>query len=65
MGLAILLGVFGISVVLGVPVAFAMGISAAAAFWYEGFPLLMTFQRIHFRGRVLLAAGDPLFRLCR
>ncbi|MBO6895485.1 MAG: TRAP transporter large permease [Roseibium sp.] len=45
MGFAILLGVFGVSVVLGVPVAFAMGISAAAAFWYEGFPLLMTFQR--------------------
>ncbi|PVB62424.1 TRAP transporter large permease [Labrenzia sp. 011] len=45
MGLAILLGVFGISVLFGVPVAFAMGISAAAAFWYEGFPLLMTFQR--------------------
>jgi tripartite ATP-independent transporter DctM subunit len=45
MGLAILLGVFGVSVIFGVPVAFAMGISAAAAFWYEGFPLLMTFQR--------------------
>ncbi len=45
MGLAILLGIFGACVVLGVPVAFAMGIAAAAAFWYEGFPLLITFQR--------------------
>lgn len=45
MGLAILLGIFGACVVLGVPVAFAMGIAAASAFWYEGFPLLITFQR--------------------
>ncbi|WP_163849113.1 TRAP transporter large permease [Pseudooceanicola aestuarii] len=45
MGLALLLGVFAATVVLGVPVAFAMGISALAAFWYEGFPILITFQR--------------------
>ncbi len=45
MGLGILLGVFGGCVVLGIPVAFAMGIAAASAFWYEGFPLLITFQR--------------------
>ncbi|MFT6091646.1 TRAP transporter large permease [Sulfitobacter sp.] len=45
MGLAILLGIFGFAVVLGIPVAFAMGIAAATAFWYEGFPLLITFQR--------------------
>ena len=45
MGLAILLGIFGAAVVLGVPVAFAMGVAAAATFWYEVFPLLITFQR--------------------
>lgn len=45
MGLAILLGIFGGAVVLGIPVAFAMGIAALSAFWYEGFPLLITFQR--------------------
>ncbi|MFY0682722.1 MAG: TRAP transporter large permease [Thalassovita sp.] len=45
MGLTILLVIFGGCVVLGVPVAFAMGIAAASAFWYEGFPLLITFQR--------------------
>jgi tripartite ATP-independent transporter DctM subunit len=45
MGLTILLVVFGICVVLGVPVAFAMGVAAASAFWFEGFPLLITFQR--------------------
>ena len=45
MGLTILLGVFAASVVLGLPVAFAMGVSALLAFWYEGFPILITFQR--------------------
>ena len=45
MGLALLLGIFGGAVVMGLPVAFAMGIAAAATFWYEGFPLLITFQR--------------------
>jgi len=46
MGLTILLGVFAFGVVIGVPVAFAMGISALLVFAYEGFPLLITFQRI-------------------
>ncbi|MGB3408155.1 MAG: TRAP transporter large permease [Jannaschia sp.] len=46
MGLALLLGVFAIAVVIGVPVAFAMGIASALVFAYEGFPLLIPFQRI-------------------
>lgn len=46
MGLTILLGVFAFGVIIGVPVAFAMGISALLVFAYEGFPLLITFQRI-------------------
>ena len=33
MGLAILLAVFGTGVVIGMPVAFAMGIAAASDFW--------------------------------
>lgn len=45
MGLTILLGIFAACVVLGLPVAFAMGVSALLAFWYEGFPILITFQR--------------------
>ncbi len=45
MGLAILLGVFFGTVILGLPVAFAMGIAALVTFAYEGFPLLLTFQR--------------------
>ncbi|QPM92420.1 TRAP transporter large permease [Pseudooceanicola algae] len=45
MGLLILLATFAGGVVIGAPVAFAMGMAAAAAFWYEGFPMLITFQR--------------------
>ena len=41
MGLALLLGAFAFCVVLGVPVAFALGISALAAFWWEGLPLIV------------------------
>lgn len=46
MGLALLLGLFGVGVAIGIPVAFAMGMSAAAVFWFEGFPVLIAFQRI-------------------
>ncbi len=46
MGLAILLALFGAGVILGVPVAFALGIAAMTAFWYEGLPMLVAMQRI-------------------
>jgi tripartite ATP-independent transporter DctM subunit len=45
MGLLILLGLFALFTVAGVPVAFALGISAIASFMYEGLPLLIGFQR--------------------
>ena len=46
MGLAILLGVFGIVMLMGVPVAFALGIAAISAFMFEGLPLMVGYQRI-------------------
>jgi len=46
MGLLLLLGVFALCVIIGVPVAFALGISALVAFLHEGLPLLVVFQRI-------------------
>lgn len=61
MGLAILLGVFGISVVIGIPVAFAMGLAAASAFFFEGFPLLITFQRIISGMTVFSLLAIPFF----
>lgn len=61
MGLAILLCVFGFGVVIGAPVAFAMGIAAAAAFWYEGFPMLITFQRATAGVSVFSLLAIPFF----
>lgn len=46
MGLAILFGLFFVSLIVGAPVAFALGIAAIAAFLYEGLPLFVAFQRI-------------------
>jgi len=46
MGLAILLGIFAFCVAIGTPVAFALGISAVAVFWIEGFSLAVGYQRI-------------------
>ena len=46
MGLFILLAVFALCVIIGMPVAFALGVAAVAAFFYEGLPLMIAFQRI-------------------
>jgi tripartite ATP-independent transporter DctM subunit len=46
MGLFVLLGIFAFCVIIGIPVAFALGIAAASAFFYEGLPLIIVFQRI-------------------
>jgi len=40
---------FAFCVVIGTPVAFALGIAALSAFWYEGLPLFVGFQRIVWR----------------
>jgi tripartite ATP-independent transporter DctM subunit len=60
-GLAILMCVFGAAVVIGFPVAFAMGIAAASAFWYEGFPMLITFQRATSGVSVFSLLAIPFF----
>jgi tripartite ATP-independent transporter DctM subunit len=46
MGLIILFGLFFGAMLIGVPVAFSMGIAAVCGFLYEGFPLFVAFQRI-------------------
>ena len=46
MGLMILFGVFFIGLVIGAPVAFAVGLAAVVTFLYEGLPLFVGFQRI-------------------
>ena len=61
MGLLVLLGLFAICVVIGVPVAFALGIAALAAFAYEGLPLMIGFQRIISGINVFSLMAIPFF----
>ncbi|MEO1364814.1 MAG: TRAP transporter large permease [Pseudomonadota bacterium] len=61
MGLLLLLGVFAICVVIGTPVAFALGIAALAAFWHEGLPLFVVFQRIVSGINVFSLMAIPFF----
>lgn len=61
MGLMLLLGVFALCVVIGTPVAFALGIAALSAFWYEGLPLLIVFQRIVAGMNVFALMAIPFF----
>ncbi len=61
MGLAILLGVFALCVIIGAPVAFALGIAALAAFFFEGLPLLIVFQRIVAGINVFSLVAIPFF----
>ncbi len=61
MGIFVLLGIFALCVVIGTPVAFALGISAIAAFWYEGLPLMIGFQRIISGINVFALMAIPFF----
>lgn len=61
MGLLLLLGMFAFCVVIGVPVAFAMGISAILVFFYEGFPLIIPFQRIISGTTIFSLLAIPFF----
>ncbi|WP_102223871.1 TRAP transporter large permease [Acidimangrovimonas sediminis] len=46
MGLAILFVVFFGGLFVGIPVAFALALSAICGFWYEGLPMFLAFQRV-------------------
>ncbi len=61
MGLALLLGIFAVGVIIGLPVAFVLGIAALSAFWYEGLPLLIGFQRIISGVNVFSLLAIPFF----
>ena len=61
MGLFVLLGMFALGVAIGAPVAFALGISAIVAFWYEGLPLMIGFQRIIAGINVFSLMAIPFF----
>jgi len=61
MGLAILFGLFFISLIVGTPVAFALGIAAIGSFLYEGLPLFVAFQRILSGVSVYALLAIPFF----
>ncbi|MEM8655168.1 MAG: TRAP transporter large permease [Pseudomonadota bacterium] len=61
MGIAVLLGAFALCVLIGTPVAFALGISAIIAFWFEGLPLMIGFQRIISGINVFALMAIPFF----
>lgn len=61
MGLFILLGLFALFIVVGMPVAYALGIAAIASFAYEGLPLLIGFQRIVSGVSVFSLLAIPFF----
>lgn len=46
MGLIILFGLFFLGLIVGAPVAFAVGLAAVGGFLYEGLPLFVAFQRL-------------------
>lgn len=61
MGVTLLLGVFAIAVIAGMPVAFAMGVAALVTFFYEGFPVVITFQRIISGTSIFSLLAIPFF----
>ncbi|MBX2884705.1 MAG: TRAP transporter large permease [Granulosicoccus sp.] len=61
MGLTVLLLSFFTGVIIGIPVAFALGISAVAAFFVEGLPLMVAFQRIVSGINVFSLMAIPFF----
>ena len=61
MGLALLLGLFAFGVIVGTTVAFALGIAAVTAFWFEGLPLTIAFQRIIAGVNVFSLLAIPFF----
>src|SRR5210317_601982 len=61
MGLLILIVVFAICVIIGLPVAFALGVASIAAFIYEGLPLIIAFQRIVSGVTVFALLAIPFF----
>jgi tripartite ATP-independent transporter DctM subunit len=61
MSLVVLFGVFALTLALGVPVSFSLGMSAVAAFWWEGMPLAVAFQQMTSGMNVFSLLAIPFF----
>jgi len=55
------MGLFATGVVIGMPVAFALGFAAIATFFFEGLPLIIGFQRIVSGINVFSLMAIPFF----
>lgn len=61
MGLVVLLGVFLLSMIVGIPIAFALGVAALCAAFIEGIPPLIVFQRMVAGMNVFSFLAIPFF----
>ncbi len=61
MGLSILFGMFFLGLLVGMPVAFALGLAAVCGFLYEGLPLFIGFQRVLSGVSVFSLLAIPFF----
>ncbi|MDY8108941.1 TRAP transporter large permease [Fulvimarina sp. 2208YS6-2-32] len=61
MGLILLFGTFFGAMVVGIPVAFALGLATVVGFLYEGIPLFVAFQRIMSGISVFSLLAIPFF----
>jgi len=61
MSLVVLFGVFALTLMLGVPVSYSLGMSAVAAFWWEGVPLAVAFQQMTSGMNVFSLLAIPFF----
>jgi tripartite ATP-independent transporter DctM subunit len=61
MGLALLFGTFVVLLLLGMPIAFALGSAALAAFLYEGIPAAVAFQQMSSGIAVFTLLAIPFF----
>jgi tripartite ATP-independent transporter DctM subunit len=61
MGLALLFGTFAILLLIGTPIAFALGAAALVAFLYEGIPAAVAFQQMSSGIAVFTLLTIPFF----
>ncbi len=61
MGLAILLGCFVLGIVIGLPIAFALGVAALVTAMFEGIPELIVFQRMIAGMNIFSLLAIPFF----
>ena len=65
MELTILFGTFTLLLLIGMPVAFCLGLASLATVLYMGLPPIVVFQQTQLRHERLRDDGDPVLHLRR